>query len=46
MFCRAHRDELHGEVFEILLTFSDFLAFKEMVLDYKAVGNKILFLFL
>jgi len=28
---------LDGEVFEILLTFSDFLSFKEMMVDYKAV---------
>ncbi|KAK2189809.1 hypothetical protein NP493_96g07024 [Ridgeia piscesae] len=30
------REELDGEVFEILLTFSDFLSFKEMFIDYKA----------
>ncbi|XP_067651018.1 ADP-ribosylation factor-like protein 2-binding protein isoform X1 [Haliotis asinina] len=30
------KDELEGEIFEILLTFSDFLAFKEMFLDYRA----------
>ncbi|CAH8618197.1 unnamed protein product [Heterobilharzia americana] len=28
-------DHLDGEVFEMLYTFSDFLAFKEMMLDYK-----------
>ena len=33
------RDELDGEVFEILLTFSDFLSFKEMFVDYKAVSR-------
>jgi ADP-ribosylation factor 2-binding protein len=32
----SRKDELEGEVFEILRTFNDFLAFKEMVLDYKA----------
>lgn len=32
----SRRDELEGEVFEILLTFSDFMTFKEMMLDYKA----------
>ncbi|KAK7505659.1 hypothetical protein BaRGS_00002930 [Batillaria attramentaria] len=30
------KDELDGEIFDLLLTFSDFLAFKEMVLDYRA----------
>ncbi|XP_020298489.1 ADP-ribosylation factor-like protein 2-binding protein isoform X2 [Pseudomyrmex gracilis] len=29
--------ELEGEVFEVLSTITDFLAFKEMVLDYRAV---------
>ncbi|KAF8570091.1 hypothetical protein P879_02092 [Paragonimus westermani] len=32
----SHRQkELDGEVFEMLYTFTDFLAFKEMMLDYK-----------
>ena len=39
MSCRMRRDELDGEVFEILLTFSDFLSFKEMFIDYKAVSG-------
>eukprot|EP00745_Piridium_sociabile_P008133 TRINITY_DN154401_c0_g1_i1.p1 TRINITY_DN154401_c0_g1~~TRINITY_DN154401_c0_g1_i1.p1 ORF type:complete len:184 (+),score=59.03 TRINITY_DN154401_c0_g1_i1:73-624(+) len=30
------KDELDGEVFELLLTFSDFVAFKELVLDFRA----------
>ncbi|GLH04637.1 ADP-ribosylation factor-like protein 2-binding protein [Gryllus bimaculatus] len=34
---RERKDELDGEVFEILDTFSDFMAFKEMFLDYKAI---------
>ncbi|XP_077993526.1 ADP-ribosylation factor-like protein 2-binding protein isoform X2 [Glandiceps talaboti] len=29
------KDELNGEIFEMLLTFSDFIAFKEMFIDYK-----------
>ncbi|GAB1600273.1 ADP-ribosylation factor-like protein 2-binding protein [Argonauta hians] len=33
----ARKHELEGEIFELLLTFSDFVTFKEMVLDYKAV---------
>ena len=36
---RERKDELEGEIFEILLTFSDFMAFKEMVLDYRAVSH-------
>ena len=35
------REELDGEVFEILLTFSDFLSFKEMFIDYKAVSERM-----
>lgn len=31
------KDELDGEIFEILLTFTDFVTFKEMILDYKAM---------
>ncbi|PNF26080.1 ADP-ribosylation factor-like protein 2-binding protein [Cryptotermes secundus] len=36
---QTRRSELDGEVFEILFTFSDFTAFKEMFLDYKAVKD-------
>lgn len=31
------KKELDGEVFDMLFTFSDFMAFKEMFLDYKAM---------
>uniref|UniRef100_A0A1B6KEY4 ADP-ribosylation factor-like protein 2-binding protein n=1 Tax=Graphocephala atropunctata TaxID=36148 RepID=A0A1B6KEY4_9HEMI len=31
------KNDLEGEVFEMLYTFSDFLSFKEMVLDYRAM---------
>lgn len=31
------QDGLEGEVFEMLLTFTDFMAFKEMMIDYKKV---------
>ncbi|KAJ9584917.1 hypothetical protein L9F63_020723 [Diploptera punctata] len=34
---QMRRNELDGEVFEMLFTFSDFIAFKEMFLDYRAV---------
>lgn len=27
-----------GDIFDMLLTFTDFLAFKEMFLDYRAVS--------
>jgi hypothetical protein len=37
-FLRERKNELEGEIFEMLLTFSDFLAFKEMFLDYRAVS--------
>ena len=37
---RERKEELDGEIFEILLTFSDFMAFKEMVLDYRAVSSR------
>lgn len=30
-----HKDELNGEVFDILLSLSDFLLFKENILDFK-----------
>ncbi|KAM9302441.1 ADP-ribosylation factor-like protein 2-binding protein [Gastrophryne carolinensis] len=33
---QSHRQEMAGDIFDILLTFTDFLAFKEMFLDYKA----------
>ncbi|CAI9574463.1 unnamed protein product [Staurois parvus] len=35
---QSHRQEMAGDIFDILLTFTDFLAFKEMFLDYKAVS--------
>lgn len=37
-YFRNRKNELDGEIFELLLTFSDFLTFKEMILDYKAVS--------
>ncbi|KAG8563216.1 hypothetical protein GDO81_015979 [Engystomops pustulosus] len=33
---QSHRQEMAGDIFDMLLTFTDFLAFKEMFLDYKA----------
>ncbi|XP_037370701.1 ADP-ribosylation factor-like protein 2-binding protein [Talpa occidentalis] len=33
---RQRKDEVTDDIFDMLLTFTDFLAFKEMFLDYKA----------
>uniref|UniRef100_A0A5F8GMC8 ADP-ribosylation factor-like protein 2-binding protein n=1 Tax=Monodelphis domestica TaxID=13616 RepID=A0A5F8GMC8_MONDO len=33
---QQHKDEVAGDIFDMLLTFTDFLAFKEMFLDYRA----------
>lgn len=33
--CRDKKGSLDGEIFELLYTLTDFLAFKEMFLDYK-----------
>jgi ADP-ribosylation factor-like protein 2-binding protein len=35
---RQRKDEIEGEIFEILLMFTDFVAFKEMILDYRAAS--------
>ncbi|XP_075325456.1 ADP-ribosylation factor-like protein 2-binding protein isoform X2 [Odontesthes bonariensis] len=31
-----HKDEVSGDIFDMLLTFTDFMAFKEMFLEYRA----------
>ncbi|XP_055582491.1 ADP-ribosylation factor-like protein 2-binding protein isoform X1 [Falco biarmicus] len=36
MSLQQHKDEMASELFDMLLTFTDFPAFKEMFLDYKA----------
>ncbi|XP_003707756.1 ADP-ribosylation factor-like protein 2-binding protein [Megachile rotundata] len=36
-YLNNRQKELDGEVFEVLSTFTDFVAFKEMFLDYRAV---------
>ena len=41
MFLRSRHDELDGEIFEILMTFEDFLEFKQLMLSYKAVMKYI-----
>ena len=40
-YYRKRKHELQGEIFEMLLTFSDFVAFKEMFIDYKKVSEEI-----
>nr|XP_018905204.1 PREDICTED: ADP-ribosylation factor-like protein 2-binding protein isoform X2 [Bemisia tabaci] len=34
------KNDLDGEVFEMLFTLTDFIAFKQMILDYKAVDER------
>ena len=36
---RSRREELDGEIFEILITFEDFLEFKQLMLSYRAVST-------
>lgn len=33
---QRHKNEIVGDIFEMLLSFTDFISFKEMILDYKA----------
>ncbi|XP_063052122.1 ADP-ribosylation factor-like protein 2-binding protein [Engraulis encrasicolus] len=33
---KHHKDEVSGDIFDMLLTFTDFMAFKEMFIDYRA----------
>lgn len=43
VYCRQHKDEISGDIFDMLLTFTDFLAFKEMFLDYRMVCGAVLY---
>lgn len=36
------QNELEGEVFEVLSTLTDFMSFKEMFLDFRAVSNIVI----
>lgn len=36
--CRQHKEEVPDDIFDMLLTFTDFMAFKEMFLAYRAVS--------
>lgn len=40
---RQHKDEVSGDILDMLLTFTDFMAFKEMFIDYRAVSKNLLF---
>ncbi|XP_035646861.1 ADP-ribosylation factor-like protein 2-binding protein isoform X2 [Oncorhynchus keta] len=33
---KQHKDEVSGDILDMLLTFTDFMAFKEMLIDYRA----------
>ncbi|XP_055796290.1 ADP-ribosylation factor-like protein 2-binding protein [Salvelinus fontinalis] len=33
---KQHKDEVSGDIFDMLLTFTDFMVFKEMFIDYRA----------
>ncbi|XP_028814317.1 ADP-ribosylation factor-like protein 2-binding protein [Denticeps clupeoides] len=33
---QQHKEEVSGDIFDMLLTFTDFMAFKEMFIDYRA----------
>ena len=40
-YCSIHRtrhDQIGGDILEMLLSFTDFMAFKEMFLEYKSVS--------
>ena len=37
---RSRKEEVGEEILDMLLSFTDFLAFKQTVLDYKAVSQK------
>ena len=42
LFCRSKRDQIDLEIFEMLQTLTDFLEFKQMFLNYKAVSPLLL----
>lgn len=39
--CRSRKGEVSDEIFDMLLSFTDFLTFKQAMLDYKAVSKMI-----
>ena len=40
--CRSRKGEVSDEIFDMLLSFTDFLTFKQAMLDYKAVSKLVL----
>ncbi|XP_016411460.1 ADP-ribosylation factor-like protein 2-binding protein isoform X2 [Sinocyclocheilus rhinocerous] len=38
---KQHKDEVSGDILDMLLTFTDFMAFKEMFIDYRAFRGKL-----
>lgn len=36
LLLKQHKEEVSGDIFDMLLTFTDFMAFKEMFIDYRA----------
>ncbi|XP_016118368.1 ADP-ribosylation factor-like protein 2-binding protein isoform X2 [Sinocyclocheilus grahami] len=38
---KQHKDEISGDILDMLLTFTDFMAFKEMFIDYRAFRGKL-----
>ena len=38
---RQHKEEVPEDIFDMLLSFTDFLTFKEMFLDYRAVSGHL-----
>ena len=36
---QEHPEQVEGEIFEMLTSLGDFLVFKQMMLDFKAVGS-------
>lgn len=39
-FYRQHKEEVPADIFDMLLSFTDFMAFKEMFLEYRAVRKQ------
>ena len=39
LLTRTHREEVGEEILDLLLSFSDFLSFKQLMLDHKAVSS-------
>ena len=42
LLCRTHKNEVVEEILDLMLSFSDFLTFKQTMLSYKAVRTPLL----